>query len=392
MQQATPQAAGSIADLVPPWPPRPSPATEQRVLEVLRSGLWGSTQGSVVEAVNRRLAAVHGVPSAVCCANGTIAIALALKAAGVGPGDEVIVPAYTFLATASAPALIGAIPVFAEIDPQTMLLDAGDASRRISKRTKAVVPVHIAGAMAEAAAMRRALEGSGVVVIEDAAQAIGAEHVEGKVGQLGDFATLSFQTSKNVAAGEGGAVLCRDEPRGRLVWSLHNAGRERGGGWYQHDHFGWNLRMPEIQGVIVDAMLDELDVFQTAREAGHRRLAAMAKAEGLPLAPVESARTIRHGRHLMIWRLDTARGKPEQRARIVESLQAIGVHASAGYPPINRMPAVRRGVVALGGAEPAALPITEEAAQSTFWLPQPVLLAPEEAHRAVVDAMMRALG
>lgn len=384
--------AASIADLIPPWPPRPSAATEQRVLEALRSGLWGSTQGRIVEAVNLRLAAAHGVASAVCCSNGTIAIALALKAAGVGPGDEVVVPAYTFLATASAPALIGAIPVFAEIDPATMLLDAADAQRRMTKRTKAIVPVHIAGAVAEAGALRRALDGSNIAVIEDAAQAIGAEHAEGKVGQLGDFATLSFQTSKNVAAGEGGAVLCRDAAQGRLVWSLHNAGRERGGGWYQHDHLGWNLRMPEVQGVLVGAMLDELDALQVRREAGHHRLAAMAKAEGLPLAPVESPRTVKHGRHLMIWRLDTARSKPDQRARIVAALQAIGVHASAGYPPINRMPAVRKGIAALGGAAPHDLPITEEAAQSTFWLPQPVLLAPEPAHRAVVDAMMRALG
>ncbi len=387
-----PNAAASIAGLVPQWPPRPSAATEQRVLEALRSGLWGSTQGSIVEAVNLRLAALHGAASAVCCSNGTIAIALALKAAGVGPGDEVIVPAYTFLATASAPALIGAIPVFAEIDPATMLLDPQDVKRRVTSRTRAVIPVHIAGAVAEAATIRRDLDGSGIVVIEDAAQAIGAEHAEGKVGQLGDFATLSFQTSKNVAAGEGGAVLCRDEAHGRLVWSLHNAGRERGGGWYQHDHLGWNLRMPEVQGVLVDAMLDELDAMQRTREAGHRRLAAMAAAEGLPLAPVDSARTTKHGRHLMIWRLDTARSKPDQRARIVEALQAIGVHASPGYPCLNRMPSVRKGVAALGGAPPADLPVTEEAAQSCFWLPQPVLLAPEAAHRAVVDAMMRALG
>lgn len=379
----------SIAHLIPRWPPALDAAVEARLIEVARSGLWGSTQGNVVEALAGQLAALHDVPSATCCANGTIAIVLALKAAGVGPGDEVIVPAYTFLATASAVMLIGAIPVFAEVDPETMLMDRHDVARRITDRTRAIVPVHLAGAVADAADMRRLCAGQNIVVIEDAAQAIGAAHQDGMVGQLGDFATLSFQTSKNVSSGEGGAVLCRDREMGDLVWSLHNAGRKRGGGWYQHDFVGWNLRMGELQGVLAQATLDGLTGFSAVREAGFQRLKAMAAAEGLPVVPLESPRTLQHGRHLILWRLHEVAAR--RRGRIVEALQAAGVHASAGYPCLNTVPAVQQGIAALGGQAVTPLPITEAAAERTFWLPQPVLLAGEEAHAAIIAIMARAL-
>ena len=389
MSAAEPSRPSSIAHLIPRWPPAPDAAVEARLIEVARSGLWGSTQGQVVEALAGQLAALHGVPSATCCANGTLAIVLALKAAGVGPGDEVIVPAYTFLATASAVMLIGAVPVFAEVDPATMLMDAGDVARRLTERTRAIIPVHLAGAVADAAAMRRLCAGRGIVVIEDAAQAIGAAHDDGMVGQLGDFATLSFQTSKNVSSGEGGAVLCRDAAMGDLVWSLHNAGRQRGGGWYQHDFVGWNLRMGELQGVLAQATLDGLARHTEVREAGFQRLKALAAAEGLPVAPLDSPKTRRHGRHLMLWRLHVVAA--HRRDAVVQALQAAGVHASAGYPCLNTIPAVKQGIAALGGQAEMPLPITEAAAHATFWMPQPVLLAGEEAHAAIIAILTRAV-
>ncbi|MBL8589795.1 MAG: DegT/DnrJ/EryC1/StrS family aminotransferase [Methylobacteriaceae bacterium] len=377
-----------LSSLIPRWPPPLDAAVEERLLGVVRSGLWGSTQGQVVETLARRLAALHGVASATCCANGTIAIVLALKAAGVGPGDEVIVPAYTFLATVSAPLLIGAVPVFAEVDPATMLLDPADVARRITTRTRAIIPVHLAGAVADAAAMRAAAPNN-VVVIEDAAQAIGAAHVSGAIGQLGDFATLSFQTSKNVASGEGGAVLCRDAAMGERVWSLHNAGRTRGGAWYQHDNVGWNLRMGELQGVLADATLDTLPEMTERREAGFARLRALAAGEGLPVVPLESPGTTRHARHLMLWRLHEVAA--HRRDGVVAALQAAGVHASDGYPCLNTVASVKAGIAALGGAADQPLPVTEAAAKRTFWFPQNVLLAGEEAHRAIIAVMARAL-
>ncbi|CAH1653577.1 dTDP-4-amino-4,6-dideoxygalactose transaminase [Hyphomicrobiales bacterium] len=385
-------AQPELARLIPPWPPKPSAEVESRMLEVVRSGLWGSTQGHVVEALGRRLAALHGVRAATCCTNGTIAIALALKAANVRAGDEVIVPAYTFLATASAPLLLGAIPVFAEIDPATLMIDPDDVQRKVSAKTRAVIPVHLAGAVAEAHAIRQQLAGSRIVVIEDAAQAIDATHVDGRVGTLGDMATLSFQTSKNVAAGEGGAVLTDDAELGDIIWSLHNAGRSRGGGWYQHDRVGWNLRMTEMQGVLADAMLDTLADMDAARAAGWKSLAGLAEAEGLPVQVVDPARTIRHARHLMPWQLATARRDKALRDAVVAALQEAGIPASAGYPPINRMPAIRAEVAALGGRPVDDLPVTEETAAQSWWLPQNVLLADEEVHAAVIAAMAKALG
>lgn len=378
---------GSLAPLIPRWPPPPDAAAEARLIEVARSGLWGSTQGAVVEGLARRLAALHEVPSATCCANGTIAIALALKAAGVGPGDEVIAPPYTFLATVSAVLLIGAVPVFAEVDPETMLMDAGDVARRLTPRTRAVIPVHIAGAAADVAAIRAAA--GGVAVIEDAAQAIGARHRDGMVGQIGDFATLSFQTSKNVAAGEGGAVLCRDAAMGERVWSLHNAGRERGGAWYGHPLVGWNFRMGELQGVLAEAMLETLPAFAARREEGFQRLKALAAEEGLPVVPLEGGGTVAHARHLMLWRLHEVAAR--RRSGVVRALNAAGVHASEGYPCLNALDSVKAGIAAMGGAGEQPMPVSEAAAARTFWLPQNVLLAGEEAHTSIIAIMARAL-
>lgn len=381
--------ANRLDHLIPRWPPPLGHEVEHRLVEVARSGLWGSTQGTVVEGLARRLAELHGVPSATCCANGTIALVLALKAAGVAPGDEVIVPAYTFLATVSAVLLIGAIPVFAEVDACTMLMDYGDVAHRLTARTRAIIPVHIAGAVADATAMRDLAAGRNIAVIEDAAQAIGARHQTGTVGTLGDFATLSFQTSKNVAAGEGGAVLCRDAAMGERVWSMHNAGRERGGAWYGHAMVGWNFRMGELQGVLADAMLDTLDSYTAQREVGFNRLKSLAANEGFPVSPLEGGGTTVHARHLMLWRLDEL--SAHRRDGIVRALVAAGVHASAGYPCLNTLPSVQAGIAAAGGVADQSLPITEDTARKTFWLPQNVLLAGEEAHNSIISIMARAL-
>src|SRR5262245_4671262 len=217
---------------VPHWPVYDS-AEEKALLDVLRSGHWGSTSGAVVATFEREFAAAQQAAYGICLSNGTLAIAAALRAAGVGIGDEVIVPPYTFIATASAALFVGAVPVFADVDPRTHLLDPAAMEAAITERTKAVIPVHLAGRPADLdEIIRRA---GGLPVIEDSAQAAGAAYRGRAVGAIGTAGTFSFQSSKNLTAGEGGAVVTDDEAFAAELYGLVNVGRVPGGGWYQHE-------------------------------------------------------------------------------------------------------------------------------------------------------------
>src|SRR5690606_28602609 len=224
----------------PAWPTADS-ADEAALLDVLRSGKWGSTHGDLVARFEREFAQYQHARFGVCVCNGTLALAAALRAVGVGLGDEVVVPPYTFIASAAAVTFVGAIPVFADIDPDTHLLDPQAVEAVISERTKAVMPVHIAGRPCDMDAFAELGRRHGVAIIEDSAQAHGAEWKGRRVGALGDVGTFSFQTSKNVSAGEGGIVVTNDEALADRLYSIANVGRVRGGGWYEHQHLGYNL-------------------------------------------------------------------------------------------------------------------------------------------------------
>ncbi|WJH34225.1 DegT/DnrJ/EryC1/StrS family aminotransferase [Paenibacillus sp. CC-CFT747] len=165
----------------------------------------------------------------VSVVNGTVALSVALHAAGLKPGDEVIVPPYTFIATASAPLYTGIIPVFADIEEETLLLDPVKAEQAVTPRTKAIMPVHIAGAPADMDRILEVARRHGLRVIEDSAQAIGAQWNGKGVGALGDLGTFSFQSSKNLNCGEGGVIVTNSEELWERAWSICNVGRVPGG-------------------------------------------------------------------------------------------------------------------------------------------------------------------
>ncbi|HEY9336306.1 MAG TPA: DegT/DnrJ/EryC1/StrS family aminotransferase [Kribbella sp.] len=361
------------------------------LLEVLNSGKWGSTSGDVVATFEREFAAYQQAGHAVCLANGTLAIAVALKAAGVGIGDEVIVPPYTFIATASAALFVGAVPVFADVDPDTHLLDPIATEAAITERTKAVVVVHLAGRPADMDAFTALGAKYGLTIVEDAAQAHGAAYKGRAVGAIGDLGTFSFQSSKNITAGEGGVVVTDSPELAGAVYSLVNVGRVPGGGWYQHETVGYNLRLTEFQAAILRVQLRRHPQLQEVREGNARLLTdLLEKAPGILLAPDDPAITA-HGRHLFMLRV------PGRRDAVLEALRAAGFdRASSGYVPLHRNAAVLRESQAittrLGRPYPEhPCPNADLVSTDTIWLPQPYLLGAEDETRAIADTIANAV-
>ncbi|MFC4075817.1 DegT/DnrJ/EryC1/StrS family aminotransferase [Salinithrix halophila] len=369
---------------------------EQRQLTAaLYSGKWGGTgerrtgERPVIEELEERFARFHDAAYGVTLVNGTMAILVALQAAGVKTGDEVIMPPYTFIATASAPLLFGAIPVFVDVEEETLLLDPDKVESAITPRTKAIIAVHIAGAVADMTRLKDLADSYGLALIEDAAQAHGAQW-EGKgVGALGHLGIFSFQSSKNMTAGEGGIILSNDRERIDRAWSLANVGRVRGGGWYQHERIGWNLRMTEFQASILLAQLDRLKEQLHLREKNAALLEELlGKVEGIRLIR-RDPRVTRHAYHLYMFCLSPDRMRKASLSKFIRAVQAEGVPVVPGYPPLNRNPSVLRSIRDWAGEDRLqSCPVAEELAdRQVMWLKQPILLTDGQGIRDVARAV-----
>lgn len=367
---------------------------EQLLLEVLYSGNWSTLTGDKVTTFAAQFAAFQGARYGICVPNGTMALELALRAVGVGPGDEVITTPYTFIATASAALGLGAKPIFVDIDPATGNLDPAQVAPAITNKTKAILPVHIGGNPADLDGLLDVANQHGIPLVEDACQAWGAAWRGRPVGAIGALGTFSFQASKNVTAGEGGIVITNDDALHDRCWSLHNVGRVRDGAWYQHEILGWNFRLPEWSGAILIAQLERLPEHMPIREAAARYLdEAFADLPGItPLAT--DPRVTRHARHLYLARYDAASFGGRPRADFLAALRAEGiVGVSAGYVPLTKSPAIHRALTDLFGAsaidEIAACPIADRAAQEVFWLPQQMLLEDQQGLDTIVAAITK---
>jgi len=219
-QRRPPGARGTFSS----WPVHDE-SEEQALIQVLRSGRWGRIDGDRVAAFEETFAAYQDARYGVACSSGTAAVRLALLAAGIEEGDEVIVPPYTFVATASAVVEANAVPVFADIEPDTYNIDPEAIERAVTPRTRAIIPVHFAG---QAADLARILDIAGrhrLTVIEDAAHAHGATWQDRKLGSIGEMGCFSFQSSKNLTAGEGGIILTSSAELERLLRAFHTCGR-----------------------------------------------------------------------------------------------------------------------------------------------------------------------
>jgi dTDP-4-amino-4,6-dideoxygalactose transaminase len=303
---------------------------ERRLLHVLRSGKWGRLHGEEVGMFEKRFAKMHGCKHGIAVCNGTVSLRIALLAAGIEAEDEVIVPPYTFVSTATAVIEANAIPVFADIDLDTFNLDPAAIRRAITPRTRAIIPVHFAGQMADMRAINKIAREHNLTVIEDAAHAHGASYENRPAGSLGDFGSFSFQSSKNMTSGEGGIITTNSDALAEACRSIHSCGRVEGGLWYEHHRIAGNYRLTEFQGAILNAQLNRLEIQTETRDKNGQRLAArLAEIPGV--YPQRRAPEItRHSYHLFMLRLDPQQfGAP--RSKVIQALQAEGIPCSAGY-------------------------------------------------------------
>jgi len=386
--------------LWPPWPVFDE--TERRLLGgVLESGNWWF--GELVRQFEAEFARFQGARHAVTCTNGTTAIEMGLKALGVQPGDEVIVPPYSFIATASAVITVGAVPVFADIRPDTLCLDPADVARKITPRTRVVIPVHVAGYIADMDGLLALTRARGLRVLEDAAHAWGSQWRGRGAGVLGECGTFSFQVSKNITAGEGGVMVTDQEDLADLCRSYTHCGRRKGSAWYDHDYLGSNLRLTEFQAAVLLAQLSRLEAQTLRRQAS----AAVLDRElaGLPgiqlLAPARDMS--RRSYHMYVFRVDEA-ALGITRDRFVQALEAEGVPASRGwYRPLyangvftNPSGAAKhpiRAPLAEQAADYARIscPVCEQVCRDAVWIPQQVLLADDERMRQLAGAIRKVI-
>ena len=308
----------------------------QAVVDVVRSGQWWSVGGTKVKEFENKFAEYQDAKHGVCVPNGTIALIVALQAAGVKPGDEVIVTPYTFIASASSIVQANAIPIFADIDPETMNISPAAIEAAITDKTSAIMAVHIGGMPADMDAIMDIARKHNLKVIEDAAQAHGARWRGKGVGSIGDAGAFSFQASKNLTAGEGGIVTTRDQKIGDCAWSIHNVGRVKGGEWYEHPVMGCNYRMTEFQAAILLNQLKKLDS-ETARrnENGLYLAEKLSKIDGIE-PQKRDERVTTHAYHLFISRYLAEEKTGVPREKFIKAMAAEGIGLSTGYLPLYR--------------------------------------------------------
>ncbi|MDF2668673.1 MAG: aminotransferase DegT [Paenibacillus sp.] len=367
---------------------------EQLLLEVVRSGKWGGTGRILLPEIEEKFAAAHDAKYAVSIVNGTVAITIALQAAGVQPGDEVIMPPYTFIATASSALLFGAIPVFVDVEADTLLLDPEKVEAAITPKTKAIIAVHIGGAPADLTRLKAIAAKHNLRLIEDSAQAVGAKWNGTGIGAQGDLGTFSFQSSKNINAGEGGMILTNDEALADMAWSLTNVGRIRNGGWYQHEHIGWNLRMTEFQAAILVAQMTRLEQQMTAREKNAKVLTELlGEIEGIQVLRRDPGIT-RHAYHLYMFKLDSAFADRIDKNDVIAKLVAEGIPASSGYVSLNQNKAVIHETKKWTGDERIySCPVSERLCdKEVLWLHQNMLLGDESDVHDIVNAVRKVIG
>jgi len=336
---------------------------DQAVLEVIRSGMF--IGGPVVNRFKENLAQYLGSGQVIPCANGTDALQVALMAAGLQPGDEVITPAFTYFATAEVVALLGLKPVFADVDPLSFNIDIQQIESLIGPKTRCILPVHLFGQCADMEPILRLAEKYNLVVIEDAAQAIGSEYTLAdstvkKAGTIGHIGCTSFYPSKNLGAyGDGGAIFTNDEALGKKIQMICNHGISTNR--YIHDVIGVNSRLDAIQAAILDIKLTHLETYNAARRnAADMYDQAFKLVSGIDI-PFRSSFT-KHVFHQYTLKIKGGRALRDQ---LKANLDATGIPSMIYYPvPLHLQPAYKN----FGYAE-GMFPVSEQLSAEVISLP-----------------------
>ena len=394
------KAAEGLTQQVPIWP-KATEEGKKTLLEILESSHWGRLYPkSRVEQFEQTFAKYQDARHGIAVANGTVSLELCLKAGGVEPGDEVIVPAVTFIATVSAVTEVGAIPVFVDSHPDTISIDAKAIEKAITSRTKAVMAVHYGGYPVDFDAILPMVRKHNLLFIEDCAHAHGSEWKRKKVGAIGDFGSFSFQESKSLTAGEGGIVLSNNEELAEKARLIHNIGRKVGIPGYLHLILSSNYRMTEFQGALLLSQMKHLSEWtELKHENGEYLAAELTKVAGVePLK--RDPRITKRGYYFFIIKYDSDEFKGLARDKFIEALNAEGVPCNAAYGvPLYQNPAFKKenlkgiwakGVGPIPDYETLYLPVAEEfCTHQQITLPHTVLMVDRSGIQMIIDSITK---
>ncbi|WP_156756350.1 3-amino-5-hydroxybenzoate synthase [Actinokineospora pegani] len=375
----------------PQWPQHDD-AERDGLIRALEQGQWWRMGGSEVDSFEREFAAHHGAQHALAVTNGTHALELALQCMGVGPGTEVIVPGFTFISSSQAAQRLGAVVVPVDVDPDTYNIDPAAAAAAITPRTRVVMPVHMAGLMADMDALGKIAAETGVDLLQDAAHAHGARWQGKRVGELGTVAAFSFQNGKLMTAGEGGAVLFPDEAMHETAFLRHSCGRPRDDRRYFHKIAGSNMRINEFSAAVLRAQLSRLDDQIALRDERWTLLSRLLGEIDGVLPQGGDVRADRNSHYMAMFRVPGR--TEEERNTLVDRLVAAGLPAFAAFRAIYRTDAFWE----MGAPDTTAAELAERCPNSDaisadgVWLHHRVLLADEQAVRATAEIVAETLG
>lgn len=386
-------------DPFPAWPVLDN-TEETAMLGALRSGRWYRGSGRSVARFEEAYARLTGAKFCLATANGTSALYIGLNGLGIGPGDEVIVPPYTFVATINAVLRQFALPVFVDTDPGTFQMDATKLEAAITSRTRAIIPVHLGGNACDLDAILAIANRRGVPVLEDACQAHLAEWRARKVGTFGQAGCFSFQASKNLNSGEGGAILTGNEALHERCFAFHNNGSGlHPAGNFTYSATGCNLRMTEFQAALLMAQMTRIEEQARTRTANAAYLTSMLG--GIPgIAPARMYDgCTRNAYHLYMFRYDRGQFAELPRSVFLKALAAEGIPASAGYTPLNTQPFLGNALASRGyqrvfgelrdWSERNRCPANDRLCREAVWFVQTMLLAPRASMERIAEAVRK---
>ncbi|QRR02146.1 DegT/DnrJ/EryC1/StrS family aminotransferase [Dyadobacter sandarakinus] len=373
-------------------------AETEAVARIVQSGKWGNPDcGDEIERFEQAFASYCGSKYAITCVNGSVSLRLALMACGVKPGDEVIVPPYTFITTATSVIECNCVPVFVDIDPDTYNISPAAIEAAITPHTKVIIPVHFGGLACDMDAIMDIATRHGLKVIEDAAHAHGAEYKGKKLGSIGHAGSFSFQSSKNLTSGEGGIVITDDDDLYAMIHSLRNVGRVEGGQWYDHYNPGCNYRITQMQAVLLSEQLKRLDA-QTRKRNENGLYLNQLLAEVNGITPLSRSGDITlHCYHIYIFKYDAAHFGGLSKTEFADMLAAEGVPSFRGYPhPLYKQPLFQNknfmcyAIPETADYSQTLCPVAEQAcATDAVWILQHAMLGEKEDMEAFVRAILK---
>ncbi|MFE5908520.1 DegT/DnrJ/EryC1/StrS family aminotransferase [Streptomyces wedmorensis] len=376
------------------FPQWPQFGDEERagLMRALEQGQWWRIGGNEVDLFEEEFAGYHGAGHALAVTTGTHALELALQVLGVGPGTEVIVPAFTFISSSQAAQRLGAVAVPVDVDPDTYCIDVAAAAAAITPRTRAIMPVHMAGLVSDMDGLGKLAADAGVPLIQDAAHAHGAEWRGRRVGDLGSVAAFSFQNGKLMTAGEGGAVTFPEAEQYELAFLRHSCGRPRTDRSYLHRTSGSNFRMNEFSASVLRAQLSRLDEqIETRQQRWPLLSGLLAQIPGV-VPQGGDDRCTRNPHYMAMFRIPGV--TEERRNALVDALIERGLPAFAAFRAIYRTPAFWELAAPDESAEDIArrCPVSEELTRDCVWLHHRTLLGTEQQMHAIADVVADVLG